>query len=77
MSSPSLSADGEVDMTKGSSATRRLWLSSIQSSFDVNGRIAAVTAEDRSRKEGAGFVARPSRGWFFDYRERQGGPEIE
>lgn len=40
--------------------------------LDENGRITRVLAEDRPRKEASGFVERPWRGRFFDYREHQG-----
>jgi hypothetical protein len=40
--------------------------------LDDCGRIAAVAAEDRPRKEGSGFVERPWRGKFFDYRQHCG-----
>lgn len=40
--------------------------------LDEDGRIGSVEAEDRPRKEGSGFVERPWRGRFFDYREYQG-----
>jgi hypothetical protein len=40
--------------------------------LDESGRIASVTAGDRPRKEGTGFVERPWRGRFFDYRRHKG-----
>jgi hypothetical protein len=40
--------------------------------LDENGRIGHIRAEDRPRKEGSGFVERPWRGRFFDYREHRG-----
>jgi hypothetical protein len=40
--------------------------------LDGSGRIACFRAEDRPRKEGSGFVERPWRGRFFDYREHAG-----
>lgn len=40
--------------------------------LDENGRIACVSAQDRPRKEGSGFVERPWRGRFFDYRKHRG-----
>jgi hypothetical protein len=40
--------------------------------LDSCGRIAAVAAEDRPRKEADGFVERPWRGFFSDYRQHQG-----
>jgi len=40
--------------------------------LDADGRIAHVLAQDRPRQEGSGFVERPWRGHFFDYRRCQG-----
>ena len=40
--------------------------------LDEIGRIAHITAQDRPRKEPAGFVERPWRGRFHDYRQHQG-----
>jgi hypothetical protein len=40
--------------------------------LDDSGRIGHVQAEDRPRKEGRGFVERPWRGRFFDYRQHLG-----
>jgi len=40
--------------------------------LDTLGRIAEVAAEDRPREEGDGFVERPWRGRFGDYRQHQG-----
>ncbi len=40
--------------------------------LDEHGRIARIAADDRPRKEGAGFVERPWRGSFSDYRQQQG-----
>lgn len=40
--------------------------------LDESGRIRSVLAKDRPRKEASGFVERPWRGQFFDYREHQG-----
>ncbi|MDJ0388205.1 hypothetical protein QMO56_08770 [Roseomonas sp. E05] len=40
--------------------------------LDALGRIAEAAAEDRPRREGAGFVERPWRGRFSDYRQHQG-----
>ncbi|HWX47181.1 MAG TPA: DUF6544 family protein [Roseomonas sp.] len=40
--------------------------------LDVQGRITEVTADDRPREEGDGFVERPWRGRFGDYRQHQG-----
>jgi hypothetical protein len=40
--------------------------------LDGDGRIAAVSAPDRPRQEGAGFKERPWRGRFFDYRRHRG-----
>jgi len=44
----------------------------VELQLDEDGRIGRVSAEDRPRQEGAGFVERPWRGRFFDYREHQG-----
>jgi hypothetical protein len=40
--------------------------------LDEDGRIGSVYAPDRPRKEDAGFVERPRRGHFSDYRKHQG-----
>jgi len=40
--------------------------------LDENGRIASISAKDRPRKEGAGFVERPWAGRFCDYRRHLG-----
>lgn len=37
--------------------------------LDAQGRIASAFVADRPRQEGSGFVERPWRGRFFDYRE--------
>ena len=39
--------------------------------LDESGRIASIAARDRPRMEGGGFVERPWRGHFFDYRQHQ------
>lgn len=44
----------------------------VELQLDEGGRIGRVQAEDRPRKEGTGFVERPWRGRFFDYREHRG-----
>jgi hypothetical protein len=44
----------------------------VELQIDESGRIAGVLAKDRPRKEASGFVERPWRGRFFDYRQRQG-----
>jgi hypothetical protein len=60
--------DGQVfQVSAGREGTR----GEIQLRLDENGRIGSVIAENRPRKEGAGFVERPWRGRFFDYREYQ------
>ncbi len=41
-------------------------------SLDENGRIGGVSAPDRPRREGAGFVERPWRGRFMEYRRHAG-----
>jgi hypothetical protein len=43
----------------------------VELQLDESGRIARVSAQDRPRKEGSGFVERPWRGHFFDYRKHQ------
>jgi hypothetical protein len=44
----------------------------VELQIDESGRIAGVLAKARPRKEAPGFVERPWRGRFFDYRQRQG-----
>jgi hypothetical protein len=44
----------------------------VELQIDESGRIAGVLAKDRPRKEASGFVERPWRRRFFDYREHQG-----
>jgi hypothetical protein len=44
----------------------------VELQLDESGRIGQIRAEDRPRKEGSGFVERPWRGRFFDYRQHQG-----
>jgi hypothetical protein len=43
----------------------------IELRLDESGRIGSIVAEDRPRKEGTGFVERPWRGRFFDYKKHQ------
>ena len=40
--------------------------------LDEKGRIGSVFAQDRPRRENGGFVERPWRGRFSDYRKHQG-----
>ena len=44
----------------------------VELQLDDDGRIAGIVAQDRPRKERAGFVERPWRGRFHDYRQHHG-----
>ncbi len=43
----------------------------VELKLDADGRIAAIDAPDRPRREGGRFVSRPWRGRFFDYRRHE------
>lgn len=44
----------------------------VEFALDSDGRVATISAPDRPRLEGGGFVERPWTGRFSDYRRHQG-----
>jgi hypothetical protein len=56
--------DGTLHVAAGEGEAR----GSVALTLDAEGRVAGISAQDRPRQEGRGFVERPWRGRFFEYR---------